>query len=79
MDKKEESEDSEDELWEDGAFVETLGPQDIQEKMKTFDKGHDEDMHYNCQKCNKIISVHNRDWHDNMCDDCFNNQYFKDD
>ena len=43
MRKKEELEDSEDEFWEDGAFMETLGPQDIKEKIKTFHKKHDED------------------------------------
>ena len=76
MNKKE---NGENELWEDGTFIETLGPKDIKEKMKTFHKKHDEDMNYRCQKCNKKISTHNRDWHDNMCDDCFNDQYFKED
>ena len=61
MDEKEELEDSENELWEDGAFMETLGPQDIKERMKTFHKKHDEDMNYNCKKCNKKISAHNKD------------------
>ena len=75
MDKKEQLEDSKNKVWEDGAFMETLGSQDIKEKMKTFHKEHDEDMNYNCKKCNKKISAHNKDWHDNMCDDCFNNQY----
>ncbi len=75
MDKKEELEDNENELWEGGAFMETLGPQDMQEKMKTFHKGNDEDMNYNCKKCNKKISAHNKDWHNNMCDDCFNEEY----
>ena len=31
--------------------METLGPQDIKERMKTFHKKHDEDMNYNCKKC----------------------------
>ncbi len=48
-------------LWEKGAFAETLGSQDIKEKMKTFHKKHDEDMNYNCKKCNKKISAHNKD------------------
>ena len=79
MDGKEELKDNEDELWDEGTFMETLGPRDIQERMKTFCKGHDKDMNYNCRKCNKKISAHNRDWHNNMCDDCFNNQHFKED
>ncbi len=62
-------------LWEKGAFAETLGSQDIKEKMKTFHKKHDEDMNYNCKKCNKKISAHNKDWHDGMCDECFNKEY----
>jgi len=78
MDKKEKLKDNEGELWENGEFTETLGPIDIKEKMKTFHKKHDEDMNYKCKKCNKKISSHNKDWHDNMCDDCFNKQYFND-
>ena len=61
-----------DDLWAEGAFAETLGPQDIEQKMKTFHKKHDEDMNYNCKKCDKKISAHNKDWHACMCDDCFN-------
>jgi hypothetical protein len=67
---------TEEELWEDGSFAETLGPIDIKEKMETFHKKHDEDMNYNCKKCNKKISAHNRDWHACMCDECFNKTYF---
>ena len=64
----------EDELWEEGGFSESLGPIDIKERMKTFHKGHDEDMNYNCMKCNKKISAHNKDWHAGMCDDCFDKE-----
>jgi hypothetical protein len=58
-------------LWEKGGFVKTLGPEDINKKMKTFHKKHDEDMNFNCKKGNKKISAHNKDWHDGLCDDCF--------
>ena len=75
MDEKEELEDSENELWEDGAFMETLGSHDIKEKIKTFHKKHDEDMNYNCKKCNNKISAHNKDWHNGMCDECFNKEF----
>ena len=75
MGSKEELENSENDLWEDGTFMETLGPLDIKEKMKTFHKKHDEDMDYNCKKCNKKISVHNKDWHAGLCDKCFNEKY----
>ena len=51
---KENKESKEEEsIWEEGGFSETLGPQDIKERIKTFHKGHDEDMNYNCKKCNK--------------------------
>lgn len=79
MDEEEKFKDSENELWEEGAFMETLGPQDIKEKMKTFHKKHDEDMNYNCKKCNKKISAHNKDWHAGMCDECFNKEVYSND
>ncbi|OIO63010.1 hypothetical protein AUJ69_01870 [Candidatus Woesearchaeota archaeon CG1_02_47_18] len=72
------AEKEDDEFWADGAFAETLGPEDLKEKMKTFHKKHDEDMNFNCRKCNKPISAHNKDWHNGMCDDCFNKEFFPD-
>lgn len=69
--------EEENDLWEEGAFIETLGPQDTKEKMKTFHKKHGENMDYNCKKCNKKISAHNKDWHAGLCDECFNKKYFK--
>jgi len=51
----------------------------MKEKEKTIHKGHDKDMNYNCKECNKQISAHNKDWHDCMCDDCFNKTYFPED
>ena len=64
-------ESHEENVWEQCSFVETLGPLDKQ-RLKTFHKKHDEDMNFNCKECNKRISVHNKDWHNGMCDDCFN-------
>jgi len=63
-------------FWEEGYFAETLSSQDREERMKTFHKKHDEDMNFNCRKCNKKISAHNKDWHDGMCDSCFNKAHF---
>lgn len=57
--------------YEEGSFMETMSPEEYQEKIKTFHKKHNEDMNYNCKKCNKKISAHNKDWHARMCDDCF--------
>lgn len=71
--------DEEESIWSDGAFAETLGHKDLKEKMETFHKGHDENMNFNCKKCNAKISAHNRDWHNGMCDACFNKEFFPDD
>ena len=64
-----------DSLWEEGYFAETMSSKDMEEKMKTFHKKHDEDRNFNCRKCNKIISAHNEDWHNGMCDGCFNKKF----
>ena len=74
---KEEVKNEDGNLWDEGAFIETLGPKEIDERMKTFHKGHDEYVNYNCRKCNKKISAHNKDWHNGMCDDCFDKEYYK--
>ncbi len=68
-----------DDFWAEGDFSETLGSIDMEEKMKTFHKKHDEDVNYDCKKCNKKISAHNRDWHNGMCDDCFNREVYPED
>ena len=73
------SKDDEDNLWSEGSFAETLSPVESKERMKTFHMKHDEDLNYDCKLCNKKISVHNRDWHNHMCDDCFNKEYFPED
>jgi hypothetical protein len=75
----EKSKNREDSLWSEGYFAETLSPIDNKEKMSTFRMKHDEDVNYDCIKCDKKISAHNRDWHHHMCDDCFNNKYFRED
>ena len=67
-----------DNLWSDSSFMKPIDP-DNKDKMRTFHMKHDEEMNFNCNKCNKKISAHNKDWHDGMCDDCFNNMYFPDD
>ena len=69
--KKYETEEENDDLWEEGSFIETVSPYDLKDKMRTFHMKHDEEMNYNCKRCNIKISVHNRDWHAGMCDNCF--------
>lgn len=43
--------------------------------METFHKKHNEDMNFSCKKCNRKISAHNKDWHEGMCDDCFDKEF----
>ncbi len=59
-----------------GGFAEIITEKE-EEKMKTFHKGHEEDMNFSCKKCNKKISAHSKDWHGGMCDECFNKEYFQ--
>ena len=68
------NEDEENCFWEKGIFIETMSSEEAKEKMKTFDKKHNEDTNYNCRKCGKKISAHNKDWHGCLCDDCFHNE-----
>ncbi|MBI4919246.1 hypothetical protein HY837_04900 [archaeon] len=71
--------DLEQDLWEEGSFMETLGTEDIKTKLRTFHMKHDEEMNYNCKKCNRKISAHNKDWHAELCDQCFNEKFHVDD
>ena len=66
-----------DELWAEGSFAETMGPLDIKKKERTFHMKHDEEVNFNCKKCNTKISAHNKDWHAGMCDDCFDKEVFR--
>ncbi len=68
-----------DSLWEEGYFAESLSPKEIKEKEKTIHMNHDEDMRFNCKNCNAKISAHNKDWHNGMCDACFNKEFFPED
>lgn len=73
----EEFDDEEDSLWEPGGFVKSIGPNEMtDEKMKTIHMNHDEDVNYDCKKCGKKISAHNRDWHEELCDVCFNKEVY---
>jgi len=59
-----------DTFWEEGSFIQTIGPDD-KGKMRTFGMKHDEEMTFNCSKCKTKISAHNKDWHAGLCDRCF--------
>lgn len=68
---------NEESIWSDGSFIQSADPNN-KVLMRTFHMKHDEEMNFNCKACEKKISAHNKDWHDGMCDDCFNKKYFKD-
>lgn len=76
MNNDETDETKEADLWKEGAYFQTMSSEEMKEKRRTFHMKHDEEMNYNCKKCNTEISAHNRDWHDGLCDDCFNKEYF---
>ncbi len=40
--------------------------------MRAFSMGHDEEMNFECKICKLKISAHNNDWHEGLCDKCFN-------
>lgn len=71
-----EKEEFKDNFWDERSFVQSISSEEIEQKKNTINKTHNENMNFNCKKCNKKISVHNKDWHDEMCDDCFNKTYF---
>ena len=68
-------ENSEENLWEEGGYVKKIKPEEMEDKMRTFSMGHDEEMNFNCKDCNAKISAHNKDWHEELCDSCFNKKY----
>lgn len=69
LDGKDVSENND--LWEEGTFMQTISQKEMEEKMHTFHMKHNEEMNYNCKKCKMVISAHNHDWHDCLCDTCF--------
>ena len=62
-------------LWARGSFIQGIKPEEIERKEKTIHMKNDEDMNYDCKECKKKISAHNRDWHDGMCDACFDSAH----
>jgi hypothetical protein len=68
-----------DSIWAEGCFAEKVGSSEMKKKSRTFHMRHDEEMNFNCKKCNAKISAHNKDWHDGVCDSCFNEGHFPDD
>lgn len=65
-----------DNLFEEGGFAQTICNEELKDKMQTFHKKHDENMNFNCKKCGSKISAHNKDWHNGICDKCFDKEYF---
>lgn len=69
-------EDEEDNFWEKGGFIQSISSEELEQKKKSIDMDSDEDVNYNCKKCDKKICLHNKDWHNEMCDDCFNKEVY---
>ena len=63
-------------LWAGGSFIQAIGPGDMKEKMKTFHGDDNKEIVAACRKCGKGISAHHRDWHDCLCDGCFDREHF---
>ncbi len=63
-------------IWAEGTFVQTLSPAELKEKMKTIHGDGDKEITAACRRCGKGISAHHRDWHDCLCDACFDREHF---
>ncbi len=48
--KKPQSKNKEPSIWSDGFFAQSVNPNDAG-KMRTFHMKHDEEMNFNCSKC----------------------------
>ena len=72
---QDEASENEESIWSENTFIETLSSSDVDTKMRTFHMKHNEEMNYNCKKCNIKISAHNRDWHNHLCDKCFDTMF----
>ena len=66
----------ENELWDEKDFFEDINKKQIKIKMRSFHMKHYKEMNFNCKVCNTKISAHNKDWHNEMCDNCFDKKYF---
>jgi len=66
----------EEEFWKEGGFAKQITKEDMEKRMETFRMGHDEDVNYDCKECGQKISAHNRDWHDCLCDSCFDEKFY---
>lgn len=58
-------------IWKEGGFAKKIEPEEMDAKMRTFSMEHDEEMNFNCKLCKVKISAHNNDWHEGLCDKCF--------
>ena len=43
--------------------------------MKYFEENPNEPKEHKCKKCAKLIGKHNLYWHEEMCNDCFFDEY----
>ena len=61
----------EDSIWAESTFIESVSVEEMKLKERTIHMKNTEEMNYNCKECNIKISAHNKDWHANLCDKCF--------
>jgi len=69
--------EDDDSFWQKGMFSQSVSKEAMERKNRTIHMSHDEEMKFNCKTCDAKISAHNNDWHDGMCDMCFDRTYFK--
>jgi hypothetical protein len=60
MKSKEKAERESDRLWHSGVYIGSVSSEEMKKIKKTFHKSLKEDMDFNCKKCNKKISAHNK-------------------
>ena len=67
----------ENELWSEGSYIKSINPKDFnfEEKIRYFEEKSDDKKENNCKKCNKRIGKHNLYWHEEMCNECFFDEY----
>lgn len=73
--KKEVKEEGEESFWGDGGYIRSISSEEFKAKEKSIEQDTNEELKFNCKKCNRKIGIHNKDWHEGMCNDCFFDEY----
>ena len=77
MDKEYTEENDGESIWSERSYIKQLDSNapDFQERMKHFEEKNDDKKEHKCKKCSKAIGKHNLYWHEEMCNDCFFDEY----